>query len=176
MLKYFTNYYWNKGKPIGIQEADPEMTAITYKIVPDPYHRRYSIEKYSFESFEKVVYDSFLLDFRYLEPLHQQAWEKEKIKESENTMTCLLKNQDDRFVLIETYYFEKNLCRRCEIQSIHQVPLAYNQMYYKELNDSFNGVILFDNENKPVMKKEYEIDLQTKEFTNLLKEDWNLKE
>ncbi len=82
MIKYYQDYYWKRGRPCGIHPVvDAKKCAYSYKIVSDPYHKRYSIEKYRQGLFEKTIYDSLLLDFRYLIPMEQAAWEKESLYE-----------------------------------------------------------------------------------------------
>ena len=61
------------GKPYGRDIIDPTVASTSYKIVSDPYFRRFSVEKYQFLQFEKVVYDSYLLDFRHLTVKDQTA-------------------------------------------------------------------------------------------------------
>lgn len=173
MHKYFKNYYWKNGKPYGLEEVTHE-APISYRIVTDPYYKRFSIEKYSLK-FDKIIYDSLLLDFRHLTLKDQVAWEREMLKEEENRSISLLRNQDDRAVLIETLTFHNNQCRACMTSSIHGIPLALHKMFYVSLGDSFNGVILYDVEERPVMRKVYEIDSQSGEFTNLLSEEWDMQ-
>lgn len=172
MISHYHDYFWKMGKPIGKINVDPFQSPLSYKIVPDPYHRRYSIEKYSFGRFDKTVYDSYLLDFRHLKSIDQMAWQKENLGDTEGN---LLRNQDDRVVLKETYFFEQNLCRSCKIFSIHGIFIATSRMYYEILQDPFNGVIFFDLENRPVMKKIYQVDEDSGTFTELLSEEWNMQ-
>jgi hypothetical protein len=174
MILYYQDYYWRKGKPYGRHSVDPLQPFYSYKIVSDPYHKRYSIEKYRQGVFEKIIYDSIFLDFRHLNPVEQTAWSKEVLKE-EQIMKCLLRNQDDRAVILETYYFEGVFCRLCQLSSIHGFLLSNQRMYYQALKDSFNGVILYDSEDRPVMKKTYRTNLETGEFTVLLSEEWNME-
>jgi hypothetical protein len=175
MFPHFREYYWKEGKPYGTQEVAPAQTSFSYKIIVDPYYKRFSIEKYHFIHFEKVIYDSCLLDFRHLTLKDQMAWQREILKEEDNSSLCLLRNQEDRAILIETLTFEENLCRICTTTSTHGVSLAMHRMYYRCLNDPFNGVVLYDIEGRPVMMKVYEIDPSTGEFTDLLHEEWNMK-
>lgn len=175
MYKHYRNYYWKMGKPYGLDEAHAAQTPYSYKIVADPYFKRLSIEKYQFTLFEKVVYDSILLDFRHLSLKDQMAWEREVMKETEDQSICLLRNQDDRAVLIETLTFENNQCRTCLTTSVHGLPLAAHRMFYRSLQDSFDGVVLYDLEGRAVMMKSYETDPQTGEFTNLISEEWNMR-
>ncbi|MBA2369157.1 MAG: hypothetical protein H0V82_09065 [Candidatus Protochlamydia sp.] len=170
MIKNYQDYYWKAGKPCG---RGTENKTHFYRILTDPYGKRYSVEKYSNGSFDVVVYDSLLLDFRHLTPMHQTAWQRERLKEEGNQIHCLLRNQDDRAILLEKHYFELNLCVKCEIFSIHRLLVATQHLYYQSKGDSFNGVILFDLENRPVMKKTYAWDGETSEFSALITEEWD---
>lgn len=176
MFKYFQDYYWKEGKPYGSREIHPEQAPFSYKIIVDPYYKRFSIEKYQYAHFDQIIYDSCLLDFRHLTLKDQMAWQREILKEEENSSFCLLRNQEDRAILMETLIFEKEQCRVCTTSSIHGIPLAVHRMYYCHLNDPFNGVVLYDIEKRPVMMKIYEIDPSTGEFTNLLTEEWNMQQ
>lgn len=175
MFKYYKDYFWKEGKPFGIDEINPSQTASSYKIVSDPYLKRLSIEKYHYQFFDKIIYDSLLLDFRQLSVKDQTAWEREMIKEDEGQSFCLLRNQEDRVILIETLTYESNYCRSCLISSVHHTPLSIHRMYYRELHDPFDGVVLYDMEKHPVMLKMYEINSITREFNQLLYEEWNMK-
>lgn len=163
------------GKPYGSTVVEPAHTSICYKIVPDPYFRRFSIEKYIQGHFDRIIYDSFLLDFRHLKTIEQLAWHKENLEENKDTSKSLLRDPDDRAVLIETYYFENNRCRSCNIHSIHGLHLATNRMYYKTFGDTYNGVVLYDIENRAIMKKIYELDEISGEFSTLLSEEWDMQ-
>jgi hypothetical protein len=175
MFKHFRDYYWNAGKPYGIENIHPSQISPSYKIVSDPYYKHISIEKYRDDHFEKVIYDSFLLDFRHLTLKDQIAWEREILKEEKNQTICLLRNQDDRVILIETLSFEQNLCRTCLTSSVHGIPLSIHRTYYRYFEDPFDGVVLYDFEGRPVMMKIYETDQKTGEFTQLLTEEWNMQ-
>lgn len=176
MFKHFKDYYWKQGKPYGTQVSDPAQTPCSYKIIVDPYYKRFSIEKYQFTHFDKIIYDSGLLDFRHLTLKDQMAWQRENFKEECDASLCLLRNQEDRAILIERLIFEGDVCRMCTTSSIHGIPLAIHRMYYCSLNDPFNGVILYDIEKRPVMMKVYERDTLSGEFTDLLIEEWNMQE
>lgn len=171
MTMHYTDYYWKMGKPYGIYPVEAHQNLHSYKIVSDPYFKRISIEKYRFGQFQNVIYDSVLLDFRHLKPTEQTAWQKESLAENKS----LLRNQDDRAILIESYTFEQELCRSCAIQSIHGIPLSLHRMFYQSLQDDFDGVVLYDRENHPVMMKHYQTDPSTGEFTLLLKEEWDMQ-
>ena len=53
--------------------------------------------------------------------------------------------------------------------------LSVHRMYYTHLGDPFNGVILFDAIDKPVMFKRYEFDNETCQFSNLMEEQWDME-
>lgn len=171
MIPHYKDYYWKMGKPYGIHPIEASLSATSYKIIADPYYKRISIEKYQFNRIENVIYDSILLDFRHLTPAEQTAWQRESLTEH----SSLLRNQDDRTILIETYEFEQQFCRLCRIQSIHGLPVSIHRMFYQALQDPFDGVVLYDMESHPVMMKRYQTDPFTGEFTLLLKEEWDMQ-
>lgn len=174
MTKYYCDYCWKEGSPQGVQEAENISQGDTYKIVSDPYHKRLSIEKYVLGQFSSLIYDSILLDFRHLRKPEQTAWQKLPILEEPQRMVCLIRNQDDRVLYIETHLFEKHLCRSCRVESPQGILLSTHQMFYTALGDPFDGVLLFDAQDKPVMRKSYEFDETAQQFTTLLEENWNL--
>jgi hypothetical protein len=176
MFKHFQDYYWKEGKPYGRKAVEPCLAACSYKIVVDPYYKRFSIEKYNYAHFDRVIYDSYLLDFRHLTLKDQMAWQREVVREDKDSSVCLLRNQDDRAILTETLLFEDEQCRECTTRSVHGITLCVHRMYYRSLKDRFDGVVLYDNEERPVMLKMYETDPLTGEFTNLLFEEWNMQE
>jgi hypothetical protein len=168
MADYFADYYWKKGVPQGIGLCDP-VKGISYKIVTDPYHKRYTIEIYESGVFFELAYDSFLLDFRKLTPVEQTAWQREAIHTTPDETTNVIRNIDDRIIVIETIRYVDHLSRECIIHSPHQVLLAKQVMFYEKLQDPFNGVILYDRYDKPVMVKVYSLD-EKGEFAELLEE------
>lgn len=174
-MKYYHDYWWDHGVPKGIGVASEAQVATqeTYKIVSDPYHRRISIEKYDKGRFEAQVYDSALFDFRWLKPAEQNAWNSELIAEDGQTATRLIRNQDDRIVAKELYHFEEGLCRQCEAFHPCGIQISTQNMYYVRLGDKFNGVVLVDRMNRIVVRKEYECDEATGEFTFLIREQWH---
>jgi hypothetical protein len=176
MNKNFKDYFWKEGIPYGINAADESETStmLTYKIVMDPYRKHISIESYQNGQFCSVIYDSALLDFRHLKQAAHPAWHKSIVHEDENGASCLIRNQDDRLLFQETYTFHQNLCRECKVASVHGIALSTQRMFYKAFGDHFNGVILFDINTRPVMLKQYEVDVETGEFTKLLNEEWNM--
>lgn len=174
MNAHYRTYYWKMGRPYGIEKIHSE-SPISYKIIADPYYKRISIEKYHNGQFSKIVYDSIFLDFRHLRSPEQAAWQRVLIQEEDNQMRYLLRNQDDRSILIEIHKFQNHFCCSCAIQSTHGILISTHCMYYTALNDPFNGVILFDSENHPVMQKTYEIHAKTGEFDRLVSEEWNMQ-
>ncbi len=178
MSKHYQDYFWKNGSPYGISSFKPgesEIVGATYKIVSDPYHKRISIEKYHNGEFTQVVYDSALFDFRHLQPVHQATWQKTAVSESEQLSICHIRNQDDRLILIEEYRFDNGLCRECRASSPQGILLSVQKIYYESLNDPFNGVILFDSNDHQVLKKRYQFDTETQQFTDLLEEQWDIQ-
>lgn len=169
MTKKYRDYFWREGIPYGIDAIDDKTSLPeSYKIVMDPYRKRISIEKYAFDQFLNTLYDSALLNFRYLNQIEQQSWQKVPIKESEETIECLIRDQDDRVIFLETYIFQNQICKKCIARSPQGIILSYQEMRYKHLGDPDNEVILYDSNKHPVMKKIYETDPHTFEFTNLI--------
>jgi hypothetical protein len=174
MLKYFSDYFWEEGIPRGIRPATlSEMHGVSYKIVSDPYNKWLSIEKYVGDAFEEIVYDSHLFDFRCLKPANQIAWQKFQIGSSDEK--CLIRNQDDRVILCENYFFEGNRCRLCRAFSPHGFSVSTQRIYWKELGDKVDGVALFDKNERMVMNKIYDVDAESGEFSNLIQENWNMQ-
>ena len=163
---FYSDYIWKKGSPVGV---NPSTNGITYRIISDPYRKWISLEQYNEGVFEKVIYDSQLLDFRKLSPADQLAWQKTTIRES----CCLIRNQDDRALFFETYAFRENRCIECKIHSVHGILIGLQKMSYKAFGDPFDGVTLFDSNEHPVMKKCYKTD-DIGNFTTLLEENWHL--
>lgn len=174
MDHHYKEYCWKDGLPMGSEKAD-SLEGISYRILADPYRKWISIEQYRSGVFESVVYDSNLFDFRTLKTLNQAAWLKEKLSENEGHVRCLLRNQDDRAVLVEDYHFQHGKCHECRTTSIHGLPVSHQKILYKEHGSPFNGVILYDANDHIVMEKRYEIDKESGEFGELLSENWNVK-
>lgn len=174
MSKFYEDYVWKNGKPYGITNKSTLDSSIFYKIVADPYYKRISIEKYVHEVFESLIYDSAIFDFRHLKPAEQNAWQKNTLSEEGSKTICHIRNHDDRLILIEEYTFENDLCRQCRSFSPHGIQVSSQKIYYKSLNDPFNGTILYDKNNYQVMFKTYQVNPQTNEFTDLLEEQWDM--
>lgn len=170
MTKLFKDYLWKEGIPYGVTPLEDSCSE-GYKIIMDPYRKRISIEKYANGKLISVVYDSALFNFRHLKPSEQIAWQKEIIKESDNEVVALIRNQDDRVVIKETYIFKDGFCRECHTHSPHGIFVSRQQMFYTVLGDSFNGVMLFDANDHLVMQKKYKAD-ESGEFTEVLTEQW----
>lgn len=164
MINRFNSYYWKDGKPYGkdLNDKGP------FRIVVDPYYKRFSIEFYEGENFKKIIYDSNLFDFRSLKDPRQASWIKMPLSQNES----LLKNQEDRIVLKETYSFEKDRPRHCQYSIPQGIAVAYHKLSYSDLGDAFDGVTLFDMNDVPVMQKKYKF--VNGEFTELVQESWQL--
>lgn len=145
-----------------------------YKIISDPYHKRISIERYTQNAFSHVVYDSALFNFKSLTPAEQNAWQKTTVNETDTNIICHIRNQDDRLILIEEYSFNNNLCLKCHSYSPHGILISIQHMFYQFLKNPFNGTILYDSNQHPVMYKRYEVDLTTHEFTEVIEEQWDM--
>lgn len=175
-MKWYCDYVWIGGIPYGIQSINAaETAALAYKIPMDPYRKRISIEKYHFGQFQGIVYDSYLFDFRHLKAAEQLAWQKEIIETHEKSMVSIIRNQDDRLILQETYLFENDLCRECRVHSGHGLLLSMQKMFYASLGDPFNGVVLYDSHAHSVMCKRYAMDETNAQFTTLLREEWDMR-
>lgn len=171
MEKHYRDYFWKEGIPYGLEARDENNNLEeSYKIVMDPYRKRISIEKYFFGQFLTSVYDSALLNFRHLNQTEQQSWQKMPVKETSDSMECIIRDQDDRVLFIESYTFQQNYCKKCVATSPQGVVLSLQEMHYKILGDSENEVILYDSNKHPVLQKIYDADPVTGEFTTLIKE------
>lgn len=168
----YAAYRWKKGIPYGTTTTSSH-TIDAYKIIHDPYYKRLTIEKYRQGTFLEVVFDSHFIDFRHLNERNQKAWGRQIIEETLTSTTCLIRDMDDRILFLEKHYFENGLCLSCEIFTPQGWLLAINQMFYQVKGDLFNGVILYDREKNPVMKKRYSLTSEN-EFHEVLEECWNI--
>jgi hypothetical protein len=175
--KYFEEYYWKNGIPQGRKKLSDDQTALSrsYKIVSDPYGKRISLERYDQGRFHSTLYDSILLDFRKLKPVEQQRWEKSVLQESADQSVEVIRNEDDRAIYIETCIFLEGRCRECRLSSVQGILLSFHRLYYMDLGDPFNGAVLYDIQENPVMKKIYAVDPNYLHFTDLLEENWNME-
>lgn len=176
MSQFYKKYCWKGGIPYGLGTSETgKLDGVLYKIVMDPYRKRISIEKYLGEQFAAVIYDSALLDFRHLKTMDQSRWEKITLLDSPEKMICIIRNHDDRIVFQETYHFEGNFCRECQTHSPHGFLLSTQKMFYTSLKDPFNGAILYDQNSQVVVKKTYKAN-ELGEFTELLQEEWEIRD
>lgn len=164
----YKDYYWKNGKPYGKDPIDPASES-SFRVVVDPYYKRFSLEHYTKGKFNKLLYDSALFDFRALRKPELAIWHREAIDE-ENS---LIRNEEDRVILVESYLFDGDFCRSCLIVTPYAIPVAYQRMYYEHLGDGFNGVRLFDAENMLVMEKIYKMHENGHEFGELISESWD---
>ena len=151
---WYQNYRWKNKVPIGqkkLSAVDANKYDRSYKIIHDPYKKHFSIECYSLGIFSHIIYDSNLLDFRLLCYKKQTTWEKECLDKNSGVQQAYIRNHDDRLLCIEKYYFEGNLCRHCHIFSPHDILLCKQKMFYKSLNDTWNGMVLIDNNKQTVL-------------------------
>ena len=171
MVKHYRDYRWENGKPVGIS-AFPELVqgVVSYKIVADPYYKWISIEKYIGTEWNGVVYDSKLFDFRVLKQGNQTAWSRTPLT-TENR--SLIRDENDRVICIEEYFFREGRCILCNVYSTHGILLSIQKILYTDFGDPFNGVALFDREGHSVMNKSYELDPETEEFGELKQEQWS---
>lgn len=167
--KYYADYFWKNGRPRGLN-GTLNLEGTSYKVIADPYFKRISIEKYTNQSFVEIIYDSAIFDFRHLKPMEQNGWEKKTVSETEQESVCHIRNQDDRLIFIENYFFENQICRECRTTSPHGILLSVQHILYENLGDSFNGVILYDTNNHMIMYKRYEFDNATQSFQKVLEE------
>lgn len=173
MPHHYANYYWKKGRPVGLEKVDTSHP-LSYKLISDPYYKWISIESYKNGKFNSVIYDSKLFDFRHLKIENQAAWQKEDLKEDSLQPRSLIRNHDDRAILIEHYTFKENLCRECCSFSPHGILISIQKLFYTVSGDSFNGVVMYDTNLHPVMRKTYAWDSKTEIFSDLLKEEWEI--
>jgi hypothetical protein len=173
MLSHFADYAWVKGQPLGVDRiADPERAAHSCRIVSDPYHKRLSVEFYSYGAFKKTPYDSAQLDFRHLNPQSQVAWRRVLLKEEESESLSAVHNIDDRVIFLERAHFLSGHCVRTDILSTQHQLLA-TQIVHNKRDASFVGVILLDRIEKPVMWKRYRLG-EDGEFSEQLEEQWDM--
>lgn len=171
MTKCYGDYVWKKGLPYGVKPCE-ESALVSYRIVSDPYHKRNSVEEYRGGVFSKIIYDSALFDFRQLKVEQQTAWEKTTVAESPEEVICHIRNQDGRLILIEKYAFESQRCRECRAFSPQGILISVQKIYYKGMNDPYNGVTLFDSNDHVIVQKKYAVDENSGEFTDLIEEAW----
>lgn len=166
---FYQDYRWQNGIPYGIAPHSDEKG---YKITMDPYRKRICIELYG-AALPQSIYDSALLDFRHLRRPELSAWQKSVFADRGHELICLLRDQEDHLLFVETHHFVEDLCRQCQIHSLHGIHLSTQKMFYTLLGDPFDGVVLFDANSHPVCFKRYKFDKESQQFTELLEESWN---
>lgn len=171
MSKYYKDYVWRNGIPYGICSQKEPMGSY-YKIPMDPYRKRITIEYYENNLFKKIIYDSSFLDFRHLKQSEQTGWQKMLYANEKNTIINHLRNQEDRLICIETCLFRENYCVECRLHSPHGILISIHLLYYEQLKDPFNGVVLFDSNNHKIMSKKYSLEKDSLEFSEILEEQW----
>lgn len=170
MHKHYNEYYWKNGKPYGKGVTD-DLSGITFRIVVDPYYKRFSVEEYRNFNFHQLIYDSALFDFRALLKPEQAVWLREKL----NDQTEIIRDEIDRIILIESYQFEEGFCRECRVTTPFNTLVSLHRLHYHHLGDAINGVILYDRAGSPVMKKTYALQKDSLEFGELLDETWEME-
>lgn len=168
---HFRDYFWKQGKPVGIGAVAAD-APVSFKIIVDPYRKRISLERYHAGQFHDVVYDSYLFDFRYLSEKDQQAWQRTRLYEDEAIARSLLRNMDDRVILIEEAHFSGEDCIECRLHSPHGIWVATQKIYDTRRGDPFDGMALIDRLDHPVLLKKYARDPESRSFTTLLAEVW----
>ncbi len=162
MFPYCSDYTWRDGLPYPNDHVSLAGQAVCYRVVHDPYHKRVSLERYQNGQFDAVGYDSALLDFRQLGETQQALWRAED---------GLVRDENDRVILRESYDFEGDRCRQCVMCSPQGIPVAVQKIYYEDLGDAFSGVILYDPWDRPVLLKRYRLSSDA-QFGELLEERW----
>jgi hypothetical protein len=174
-LQPYGDYFWSSGKPVGVGLVDMK-APVSYRVISDPYKKRYSLERYEDGQFACVVYDSNLFDFRILKKQEDASWQREILEERTQSIRSLVRNMEERVILVEEAYFEGDFCKLCHFYSPHGIKVATQKMRLFSLQDGFNGVILYDSQEHPVLIKEYEVDPAAGEFTRLIREVWDFSE
>jgi hypothetical protein len=172
MIPHFKDYCWCQGKPVGISKTSKE-TAQSFKIIGDAYHKRFSVERYEMGRFASVVYDSSLFDFRLLKKADEAGWQRETIEETGTHTLSLIRNMEERVILIEKAFFENNICRLCKIYSPQSIEIASQDICFRSRGDAFDGVMLKDILGRFILIKHYALDPETQEFGTLLDEIWD---
>lgn len=149
-MTHYLNIQWKKGIPVGINPIDPKSPR-SYKIVKDPYRKRFSVEKYCEGTFDAIVYDSALFDFRKLVDPEQKVWQQTATSSGTH-----IRDENDRLILIEKYSFENAFCKEARLFSPHGIPIAVQKMYDKAFGDPYDGSVLFDLEGQPIFWRTFE--------------------
>lgn len=171
MADYFRNYTWSKGKPQGEGTRSDLGNEPAYRIITDPYHKWYTVEEYADGLFRSSVYDSRLLDFRHLNPQSQVAWQEVPLRDTAEGKVYLIRNGDDRVIILEEFRFRAGRCEECRLLSPQGLYLGRHRMRYRDWGDAFDGVTLEDATGRRVMEKRYSLG-PNGEFEKVLVEEW----
>jgi hypothetical protein len=169
MFPFGSDYVWRDGVPQLVDRVDLAQTKCSFRLVHDPYHKRFTLERYIDGEFDSVGYDSALLDFRSLSEANQMAWGRE-VKPDH----AIIRDEHDRVVLVERYGFENDRARTTKLISPQGTLIGTQHIYYEDLGDSFSGVVLFDPWDHAVLLKKYALS-DDGEFSTLLCEQWNME-
>ncbi|NGX58051.1 MAG: hypothetical protein K940chlam3_00952 [Chlamydiae bacterium] len=173
---FYQDYLWKNGVPVGTTKLKaPSEEGPCFKIINDPYHKHYSLELYQNRVYDCTIYDSLILDFRKLNLTEQTAWRKEVIEQTDKKLVILIRDMDDRVIYMEHHQFEGTFCRACNVYSSHNWLTSVHKLFYQALDDEFNGLVLYDPYEKPIMVKQYAVNTQ-QEFTDLKLEEWDMSQ
>lgn len=170
-ISHFLDYFWENGKPVGRQKVS-SAASLSFRILTDPYRKRFSLERYFLGRFDSMIYDSNLFDFRDLKKGENSAWQRDCIEETASLSRSIIRNIEERIILIEEAHFENDICRECKLFSPHGIWIATQNILYRSLDDPFDGVMLVDTLSHPILTKIYLKDSSSGEFTTLLEEKW----
>lgn len=174
---YFREYFWDKGRPFGRGGCTPKEAPISYKIVHDPYYKRICLEKYVWGLFQESIYDSFLLDFRsFRQGKEPAAWEKQLVQDTGEQLRFIVKDEDDRVRFFENHTLESGRTVKGEIFSVHGIFLCAHRLFWMSKGDSWNGLQIWDREERLVLTKIYNVSPDTGDFADLIAEKWGNSE
>lgn len=166
----YDDYYWDKGVPKGRKRTTPKEKT-SYKILSDPYRKRFSVEEYLEGSFQKILYDSNLFDFRSLFKGEDASWQRETLSETATSAHTLIRNMEERIVLKEELcYDSQGNCTGCTLYSPHGVLLGQQTILDRTHGAPFDGVEFRDASGRIVLQKEYEKNKETGAFENLIRQ------
>lgn len=163
----YQDYRWKDGIPYGISLPE-KGTIFTYRLFQDPYRKRFSVEEYEKGAFKRVVYDSGSFDFRVLFKEEDAAWQREILEEDPTVMRSIIRNMEERIILIEEHLYKDGICLGCKLYSPQGVFVGTQTVLDKERGDEFDGVKLEDATGRKVLQKKYAKDPVTGDFGALL--------
>jgi hypothetical protein len=165
-MEFYLKFSWKNGTPFGI---DPVQGAVpvAYRVIKDPYRKRFSVERYHNLIYQSTVYDSGVFDFRKLRSAEQKVWRREEIEQG-----ALIRDEDDRVILRERYFFLGDVCQELELRSAQDLLVARQTMYYSSLGDPFDGALLFDLEGGVILWKKYALESETNQWSHVISQGW----